>query len=378
MDFKNTSTAYAYKTRKEIKSALFVYKIITKPFLVKLGKLGLNIAITLHIPIKPFTNFMFKQFCGGENLDEVLKVAEKIGKSNVKTIPDYSIEGVSDTESFAKLITEVKKVIDIAAKNKNIPFAVFKPTGLIKAEFLQESTPLNHPALSDYKNRLIDIFEYAAKKQVSVLVDAEDFMYQHRIDDILLDFLKMYNREKAIVFTTLQMYRNDRLDYLDFLIDMAKRENFKLGIKFVRGAYMEKERQRAKNGGYPDPINTTKELTDLSYNQAIEISVENIKNVEIFCGTHNENSVLHLTELMKKYNIPADDSRIYFSQLYGMRDNISFNLAAEGYNVAKYVPYGPVKDVMPYLVRRAEENSSMGSQAGEEIRMLREEVSRVH
>jgi proline dehydrogenase len=374
MNFRNTSIAYAYKTKKEIKSALFVYKIITKPFLVKLGKLGLNIAIALHIPIKPFTNFMFKQFCGGENLDEVLKVAEKIGKYNVKTIPDYSIEGVSDTESFAKLVKEVKKVIDIAAKNKNIPFAVFKPTGLINAEYLVETTPLNHTALNDYKSRLNDIFDYAAKKQVPVLVDAEDFMYQHRIDEILLDMMKIYNREKAIVFTTLQMYRNDRLDYLGFLIDMAKRENFKLGIKFVRGAYMEKERLRAKVGGYPDPINTIKELTDLSYDKAIEISLENIKHVEIFCGTHNEDSVLHLTDLMKKHNITPDDSRIYFSQLYGMRDNISFNLAAEGYNVAKYVPYGPVKDVMPYLVRRAEENSSMGSQAGEEIKFLKERL----
>jgi len=374
MDFRNTSIAYAYKTKKELKSALFVYRIITKPFMVQLGKFMLNIALALHVPIKPFTNFMFKQFCGGENLDEVLKVAEKIGKYSVKTIPDYSIEGVSDTASFRILIAEVKKVIDLASKNKNIPYAVFKPTGLINVEHLIQTTAPNHTALTDYRERLNEIFNYAATKKVRVLVDAEDYMYQDRIDEILLDFMVKYNRDKAIVFTTLQMYRKDRLDYLDFLIEMAKRENFILGIKFVRGAYMEKERQRATVGGYPDPINATKELTDFSYDKAIEKSVENIKYCEIFNGTHNENSVLNLVELIKKYGLEKNDERIYFSQLYGMRDNISFNLAAEGYNVAKYVPYGPVKEVMPYLVRRAEENSSMGSQAGEEIKFLRERL----
>jgi proline dehydrogenase len=377
MNFKNTSVAYAYKTQKELKSALFVYKIITKPFLVKLGKFGLNIALALHIPIKPFTNFMFKQFCGGENMDEILKISERIAKYNVKSIPDYSIEGVSEISAFNKLIGEVKKVIDIAAVNKNIPFAVFKPTGLINSDFLKQEISADHHELHSYRQRMNEIFSYAAEKNVKVLVDAEDYWFQDRIDEILLDFMKIYNRNKTIVFTTLQMYRTDRLDYLKFITDMAKREGFKIGIKFVRGAYMEKERKRAAEGGYADPINPTKEDTDLSFDKAIEYSVENIEIVQVFCGTHNENSVLNLVNLIEKHNLPKNDSRIWFSQLYGMRDNISFNLAAEGYNVAKYLPYGPVKDVMPYLVRRAEENSSIGSQAGEEIRMLKEEVCKV-
>lgn len=376
MDFTNTKTAYAYKSKKELKSSLFVYMIITKPFMVSAGKFFLNIALALHIPIKPFTNFMFKQFCGGENLDEVLKVSDKIGKYNVKTIPDYSIEGVSDNEAFENLIKEIKKVIDLAAKNKNIPFAVFKPTGLINAEFLKNDANENHPAISDYKLRLDNIFDYAAKNNISVLVDAEDFMYQDKIDDILLGFMRKYNHERAIVFTTFQMYRNDRLDYLNFIIEMAKRENFKLGIKFVRGAYMEKERERAKIGNYPDPIHTTKAETDTAYNEAIKISIENINYVEVFNGTHNEESVLNLAHLIEKHNLKKDDNRIWFSQLYGMRDNISFNLAAEGYNIAKYVPYGPIKEVMPYLVRRAEENSSMGSQAVKEIEMIKSELKR--
>ncbi|MDD4150030.1 MAG: proline dehydrogenase family protein [Bacteroidales bacterium] len=375
MDFNNTQTAYAYKTKKELKSALFVYRIITKPFMVTLGKTFLNIALFLRIPIKPFTNFMFKQFCGGENLDEVLPVSEKLGKYNVKSIPDYSIEGVSEETAFNNLISEVKKVIDLVGINKNIPFAVFKPTGLIKAEYLEQSVSNDHPAVESYRKRYDEIFAYAAEKNVSVLVDAEDFMYQQRIDEILLDFMKKYNREKAIVFTTLQMYRNDRLDYLDFLIEMAKRENFKLGIKFVRGAYMEKERQRAKDGNYPDPIYSTKPETDAAYDNAIKVCVENIQYVDVFNGTHNAESVMNLVNLMERLKFKNDDKRMWFSQLYGMRDNISFNLAAEKYNVAKYVPYGPVKEVMPYLVRRAEENSSMGSQAGEEIIMLKKEIN---
>lgn len=371
MNFKNTSVAFAYKTQKELKSALFVYKIITKPLLVKLGKFGLNIALALHIPIKPFTNFMFKQFCGGENLDEILKISDRIARYNVKAIPDYSIEGVSEISAFSKLIDEVKKVIDIASINKNIPFAVFKPTGLINSDFLKQDIAADHPELYNYRKRMNEIFSYADQKNVKVLVDAEDYWFQDRIDEILLDFMKIYNREKTIVFTTLQMYRTDRLDYLKFITDMAKREGFKIGIKFVRGAYMEKERKRAAEGKYTDPINPTKEATDLSFDKAIAYSIENIGIVEVFCGTHNENSVINLLNLLKKYKLQQNDSRIWFSQLYGMRDNISFNLAAEGYNVAKYLPYGPIKDVMPYLVRRAEENSSMGSQAGDEIVMLK-------
>jgi len=376
MDFNNTQIAYSYKTKKELKSALFVYQIITKPFMVSLGKFFLKVALLLHIPIKPFTNFMFKQFCGGENLDEVLKISNNLSKNNVKSIPDYSIEGVSDESAFNNLISEVKKVIDIAAENNNIPFAVFKPTGLIDAEYLKQTTPDNHPEVLAFSKRMDKIFSYASKKTVRVLIDAEDYMFQQRIDDILLQFMKQYNKETVIVFTTLQMYRTDRLDYLEFLIEMAKRENFKLGIKFVRGAYMEKERNRAAEGNYPDPIYPNKADTDAAYDEAIKISVENIEFVEIFNCTHNEDSVSNLIHLMKEHNLAKNDKRIWTSQLYGMRDNISFNLAKEGYNVAKYLPYGPVKHVMPYLVRLAEENSSMSSQAGKEIEMLKEEINK--
>jgi len=372
MDFKNTKTAFSYKSKKELKSSLFVYRIITKPFMVSLGKFFLKIALGLRIPIKPFTNFMFKQFCGGETLEDVVLLADKISKYNVKSIPDYSIEGAANEESFSRLIKEVKSVIDLASKNKNIPFAVFKPTGLIDAKFLETKSPENHPALDDYINRLEEIFSYASSKNVKVLVDAEDYAYQERIDKILLEFIQKYNSNSATIFTTLQMYRKDRFDYLFFLIDIAKRDNFKLGIKFVRGAYMEKERQRAKDNNYPDPIHSTKEKTDKSFDSAINLAIENISHVEIFNGTHNEDSNIKLAELMNTHNLENSDPRIYFSQLYGMRDNISFNLAYNEYNVAKYVPYGPIKEVMPYLVRRAEENSSMGSQAKLEIEMIKE------
>ena len=372
MDLKNTEIAYAYKTKKELKSALFVYRIITKPFLVKLGKIFLNIALFLRIPIKPFTNFMFKQFCGGESIENILEISKPVLKYKVKVIPDYSIEGASKDENFKILIREVKKVIDISAKDKNIPFAVFKPTGLINPSYLKQEIPADHPELIAYKERMKEIFDYAQSKNVKVLVDAEDYWYQDRIDEILFDFMKIYNRNYVLIFTTFQMYRHDRLDYLKFITEMAIREGFKIGIKYVRGAYLEKERKRAVDGGYPDPINPTKEKTDKDFDDAITYSVENINTIEVFCGTHNEESVVHLVNLMEKHGLEKNDSRIWFSQLYGMRDNLSFNLADNSYNVAKYLPYGPIKEVMPYLVRRAEENSSMGSQAGEEITMLKQ------
>ncbi len=375
MDFKNTQIAYAYKTKSELKSALFVYRIITKPFLVSMGKFFLKIALAIRFPIKPFTNFMFKQFCGGENLDDVITIAKKLNDYNVKIIPDFSIEGASDTKAFDTLVEEVKRVIDIAASNDNIPFAVFKPTGLIAAKYLTDRFPINHPEVDLYKSRVDKILSYASSKNVKVLVDAEDYMYQTRIDDVLLSFMQKYNKDKAIVFTTLQMYRNDRLDYLNSLINKAKQEGFKVGVKFVRGAYMEKERERAIAGNYASPIHETKDDTDLAFNKAIETSVSNIDFVELFCGTHNEQSVLNLINLIDKHNLNKNDSRIWFAQLYGMRDNISFNLGKAGYNIAKYLPYGPIKEVMPYLVRRAEENSSMGSQAKQEIDMLKQEIS---
>lgn len=371
MDFTNIEIGDSYRTETEKRRAIWVFRIVTKPFLVRIGKILLKIALFLRIPIKPFTNFMFKHFCGGENLHEVLSLSERLGKYNVKTIPDYSIEGAADEKSFKNLIREVKRVIDLAADNKNIPFAVFKPTGLISAEFLEQETPANHPSVDKYKKRLDEVFSYAKIKGVRVLVDAEDYKYQARIDEVLLDFMHKYNKEKSIVFTTLQMYRHDRLDYLRFLIDFAKREQIKIGVKFVRGAYMEKERERAKQGNYPDPIYPTKQDTDEAFDNAIALALENLEYLDVFNGTHNEESVRKMISLMKTRQLSNDDERLWFSQLYGMRDNITFKLASEQYNVAKYVPYGPIKEVMPYLVRRAEENSSMSSQVGEELTKMR-------
>lgn len=371
MDFNNLKIANAYKTAKEKRKSLWVFRIITKPFLVWLGKFLLKTALFLHIPIKPFTKFMFNHFCGGENLSEVIELSKRLSKYNVKTIPDYSIEGKTDEESYKRLMDEVKRVIDLSSQNPNISFAVFKPTGLIDSRFLTSGIEDNHPEIKKYVQRLDELFAYAHNKGVKILVDAEDFMFQEKIDDILLKFMQTYNKESAIIFTTLQMYRRDRLDYLSFLIDFAKRENIVIGIKFVRGAYLEKERERAKHGNYPDPIYPQKVDTDNAFNKAIELSIKNLKNIEVFCGTHNEESVLRMIEFMRINNLEKNDNRLWFSQLYGMRDYITFNLADEGYNVAKYLPYGPLKEVMPYLVRRAEENSSMSSQAKKEIEMTR-------
>ncbi|HOK37093.1 MAG TPA: proline dehydrogenase family protein [Bacteroidales bacterium] len=372
MNFQNFNLAYRYKSKKELKNSLIVFKIITSPFLVSLGSSLIKIAQRLKLPLKPFTANIYKHFCGGESLDDVIALSEKLSKYGVKSIPDYSVEGQAEEESFSKLENEVLKTIKIAHNNPDIPFAVFKPTGLVNPELLTKDSDIQNPEFKKFIERFNRIFSYARELNVRVLVDAEDFVYQHKIDDTLLNFMKRYNKSFPVVFTTLQMYRTDRLDYLKFLLTEAEKNDFILGIKFVRGAYMEKERAMAKKSNYPDPIYKTKVETDNAYNSALKFAVENINRINIFCATHNEESTLYLISLIDTLRISHSDERIFFSQLYGMRDNISFALASEGFNVAKYIPYGPVNKVIPYLIRRAQENSSASSHSKSELAMLKE------
>lgn len=375
MNFNDTKSAYAYKSDKDLRAGIFAYKVITNKILVNFGKWIVKIAIKLRFPIKPFTAFMFKQFCGGERLDEVINRINLIGGFNIKSIPDYSVEGESSKSSHENLLSEVMSVVDLAENNENIPFAVFKPTGLVNPLVLDRDFDGEEVYIKDFVLKLDKIFSHAQQKNVPVLVDAEDYKYQDKIDELILDSMLKYNKERAIVFTTLQMYRTDRLDYLNYLISEARNKGFNLGIKFVRGAYMESERILASINKYPDPIYPEKKDTDQAFNQAIEIAIENIDLISIFCGTHNSKSVEMLIDLMNKKNIRHDDDKIWFSQLYGMRDNISFALASEKYNIAKYIPYGPIREVIPYLMRRAEENSSVGSQAIEELKNMKKELS---
>ena len=383
LSFSNTEIAFAYRTNRELRRATMLFSILAYPFLVTVGQALITLALRLRLPIawivKPT---IFKQFIGGESLEESATVVNTLQKHNVKSILDYSVEGQQNEESFGKIYTEILRSIENAKGNPAITFVVFKPTGLVKTAIL-EKVSLENPLTDEenqefslFKERVTTLCRTAANIQKPILIDAEDSWYQQALDDICHEMMKMFNRERAVVFNTWQMYRKDRLDFLKQSTDRAIRDGYILGAKFVRGAYMEKERERAMKMGYPSPIQDTKAQTDADFNAALEFSVDNLNVVSIFCGTHNEESVELLARLMEQKGLERNDPRITFSQLYGMSDNISFNLAGMGYNVAKYIPYGPVKYVMPYLFRRAQENTSVKGQTNRELTLIRLEKKR--
>ncbi|MCB8999190.1 MAG: proline dehydrogenase family protein [Bacteroidales bacterium] len=381
--FQSTEVAFKIKSNSDLTRALWLFRLISFGFVVKAGNKVIPTAIKLGIPmswiVKPT---VFKHFCGGETLSECAPAVEKLGSANVKAILDYSVEGGEDDKKIEVAFQETLKSIEFAGKNPNIPFAVFKPTAFIKSfalEVLSSGEEAGAEAREEgekFKKRVTALCTAAFDRGLPILIDAEDSFYQPFIDEVVMDMMSKFNREKAIVFNTYQMYRWDRLEILKNNCESARKGHFFLGAKFVRGAYMERERERAKVKGYRDPIQPDKESTDRDYNAALKFSVENIDVVSIFNGTHNEESCLYLMDLMTEHGIKKDDARIWFSQLYGMSDHISFNLALAGYNVAKYLPYGPVKHVLPYLLRRVEENSSVSGQTGRELSLILAEMKR--
>ncbi len=383
MDFNNTKIAFQDKSDKDLSRALFLFRTIEKPWLVKSGKILMQIALKTRFPIgwaiKPT---LYKHFVGGETIEKCKPVVERLARSNVKSILDYSVEGTSTEKGISNAFHETLRSIENAGNNPNIPFAVFKPTAMIdpavlkKISFQKETTEEDLKKYEDFKKRIDKFSEAAAKNRVCLLIDAEDYWYQQAIDDVVEQMMEKYNKQEVVVFNTLQMYRTDRLQYLKDLIEKARQKKFFAGVKFVRGAYMEKERARAEQEGYPSPINPDKETTDKMYNDALKVSMDNIDILHVFNGTHNEESSKILVDLMSKQKLQKNDSRILFSQLYGMSDHISYNLANAGYNVAKYIPYGPVRHVAPYLIRRAEENTSVAGQTGRELSLILNEKQR--
>ncbi len=383
MDFNNTKIAFQDKSNKDLNRALFLFRTIEKPWLVKFGKIMMQIALTMRIPIgwaiKPT---LYRHFVGGETIEKCFPVVERLAKSNVKSILDYSVEGTSTEKGINNAFQETLRSIENAGKNPNIPFAVFKPTAMIdtavlkKISFQKKTTDEDLLQYDEFSQRIDKLAETAAKNSVRLLIDAEDYWYQKAIDDVVEQMMEKYNKQEVIVFHTLQMYRTDRLQYLKDLVEKARQKKFFAGVKFVRGAYMEKERARAEQEGYPSPINPDKETTDQMYNDALRVSMENIDILHIFNGTHNEESSKILVDLMSEQKLQKNDTRIFFSQLYGMSDHISYNLANAGYNVAKYIPYGPVRHVAPYLIRRAEENTSVAGQTSRELSLILKEKKR--
>lgn len=381
--FNNTEVAFALKTDTELDRAYFLFKMIANEPLVRIGTAVTNFALKAHLPVEGLIRAtVFDHFCGGTTEDDCLTVVDKMFTKGVSSVLDYSVEGKEEEEQFDAALEMTLKTIEFAKERLAIPFAVFKPTGFGRFhlyEKLGEKQPLTPEEQVEW-NRVVERFDIVCKtaheKDVALLIDGEESWMQDAADDLVTDMMRKYNKDKAIVFNTLQLYRWDRLDYLKKLHNIAKTENFHIGMKLVRGAYMEKENKRAEEKGYPTPICASKEATDINYDTTVIYMMENLEKMSIFAGTHNEESSYKLMDLMQKMNIAKNDNRIWFGQLYGMSDNISYNLAQNGYNVAKYLPFGPVRDVMPYLIRRAEENTSVAGQTSRELNLLKAERDR--
>lgn len=384
INFDNTEIAFASKSNKDLKRAYWLFKMIGNSVLVNLGKRLTNIALTLSLPIKGIIkNTIFKQFCGGETISDSSETIEQLAVHNVKTILDYSVEGKESIDDFEATTSEIISTIKTGAKNPNIPFAVFKITGISRFSILEKANDNNSELTEDDKleitatlDRIDRICKAAYDYQQPLFVDAEESWIQDFIDRTVRLMMAKYNIERVIVYNTIQIYRHDRLSFLKKEIKQAKEAGFKLGIKLVRGAYMEKERARAEERGYLSPIQPDKLRCDEDFDNAIKLMLENLDHLAICAGTHNENSSMLLANLIQDKGIEKSDERIYFAQLLGMSDHISFNLAHNGYNVAKYVPYGPIGEVMPYLMRRADENTSVSGQTSRELSLIIKERKR--
>lgn len=381
--FNDTEVAFAYRTDKEIRNAGFLFSVIRFPWLVKAARVLLQIALAIHFPVKWLLKpTIFKHFCGGESIADCGKTIEMLGKYNVKTILDYSAEGSENEEAYNHTTDEILKIIDSAKANADIPFSVFKPTGIARFGLLEniaKKGSISSAESEEFKKvrqRFEKICSYAAQQDIPVMVDAEETWIQQPIDDLVYEMMLKYNHQKAIVYNTLQLYRKDRLDYLNKLTEAGRKNNIFIGLKLVRGAYIEKERERAAKLNYPTPVYGSKPETDAAYNNAVEYCFTNSDIITVCNASHNELSCTLLAELINKNNLPHNEPHYWFAQLFGMSDHISFNLAKEGFNVCKYLPYGPVKSVTPYLIRRAEENTSVAGQTGRELQLIKKELER--
>ena len=382
--FENTQIAFADKTTPQLKKAYWMFKAIEQPALTNVGISILNFTVKSNFPFVTdiVKNTLFEQFCGGVTREESMKVVKQMFKHHIGSIFDYAIEGKEEEATFDHTCEEIKQNIKFAEGNPAIPFVVFKPTGFGRLDLYaevqagKELTSSEKEEWNRVVNRYEEVCKMAHEKNVVIMIDAEETWIQDAVDQLVNEMKSRYNREKAIVWNTIQMYRTGRLEYLAKDLERAKEKNYFLGYKFVRGAYMEKERNRAQEMNYPDPIQPTKQATDDNFNAAIDFVMKNLDKVSAFFGTHNEKSTELVMDKMREQNLPNDFDHIHFGQLYGMSDNITYYLGAKKYNAAKYLPYGPVKDVVPYLTRRAQENTSVAGQTGRELGLIEKELKR--
>lgn len=383
VSFDNTAIAFASRSNAELYKMYLLFKSMNSNTFVKIGGGLLNTALNLHLPVKFIVKpTIFRHFCGGENLHEAERAIKELGDYHIGAILDYSVEGEGNEESFNATRDEILRTVEKARGNPHIPFSVFKVTGLVDTRLLekiqarQELTADERGAFERGRDRVNAICKRCYEAEVRIFVDAEESWIQETIDNLTYEMMALYNKEKAIVYNTYQLYRHDRLDAIKRDYEQAVAGGYILGAKPVRGAYMEKERKRAQEQGYPSPINLTKQASDDLYNEALRFCMEHIGHISLCAGTHNEASCYLVMKLMQEHHIAPNDERVYFAQLYGMSDNLSYNLAKAGYNVAKYVPYGPVEAVMPYLLRRANENTAIAGQSSRELILIRKEMER--
>jgi proline dehydrogenase len=383
VSFDNTENAFAYKSDKDLKRAKFLFKTMNYPFFVPLGTRITPVLVKGKFPFvnKIIRDTIFKQFVGGESLEATKAVCELLNQYGVQIILDYAVEGKEGEANFDHATDVFIKVINYAATQNNIPFISVKVTGIARFGLLEtlNEAPRLRSGIHDHedeitewekvKDRMYAICSAAAEKNIGVLIDAEDSWIQDPIDKLTMEMMAEFNKEKVIVYNTMQLYRHDRLEFLKLSHKIAQQQQFLLGAKLVRGAYMEKERERALSKGYPSPIQPNKEATDKDFNLAVRYCLDNIDSVSTIVASHNEESSMLAYDIIKEKNINPNHHHIHFSQLFGMSDNITFNLAKEGCNVSKYLPFGPIKDVIPYLMRRAQENSSVQGQSGREIKL---------
>ena len=381
--FNDTSIAFAHKNDKEVLMSYLLFWMMSKPILVKVLSNLTKFALKIHLPVRSLIKFtVYRQFCGGENKMEFTSVISKLGESGIGTILDYSVEGVESEEKFDQTKLELLRIVDLAKDNPHIPCTCMKVTGIGRFKLLEKAsrgTALTKGEEGEYHRillRLDQICKASHALNKPIYIDAEESWIQDAIDAMAEEMMERYNDGRAIVFTTIQMYRHDRNAYFQRLIQLHREKKRILGVKIVRGAYLEKENKRAQRMGYDTLMNSSKRDTDTQYDKALALGINNLDVVEFCAGTHNPESNRLLTELMVERNLPNNHPHIWFSQLYGMSDHISYSLANAGYNVCKYVPYGPVASTMPYLIRRARENTAIAGQMGQELKLLMEERNR--
>lgn len=389
ISFDNTQTAFAYKSDKELKQSRFLFNTMDYPLFVPIGTRLTPFLMKTGLPVHGIIrNTIFKQFVGGETLQETSEVVSKLGRYGVQVILDYGVEGKEGESNFEHATNVFIDVIKYAASQTNIPFISIKVTGLSRFALLQtlNEAPRLRSGIHDHeaeidewdrvRERMFRICEVAADCNIGVLIDAEESWIQDPVDRLCMEMMEIFNKEKVIVYNTIQLYRHDRLHFLHLSHKIAKEKNFILGMKLVRGAYMEKERSRASQKRYISPIQATKQNTDTDFNKAVEYCIDHSNEISVIIASHNEESNIAAVKLMEKNGLPMNHSSIHFSQLFGMSDHITFNLAGIGCNVSKYLPFGPIREVIPYLMRRAQENSSMSGQTGRELSLIRKELKR--